>query len=67
VGHSKPLDVFRTLADYQKARSASVYDRYGGLMSGRYHQRVSRFRWLPRSATAPTRNCLDFVWREAAA
>jgi hypothetical protein len=25
--------------------------------------RVSRFRGLPRSAIAPTRNCLDFGWR----
>jgi hypothetical protein len=64
---AKPPDLLRTLADCQKARSSSVYDRCRRSMSGRCrHHRVSRFQ-LPRSVTAPTRNCLDFGWREAAA
>jgi hypothetical protein len=33
------------------------------LAARRRRLRVSRFRGLPRSATAPTRNCLDFGWR----
>ena len=47
----------------RRVRSASTTDAKRCIRSRCRNHRVSRFRWLPQSTTAPMPNCLDFGWR----
>jgi hypothetical protein len=62
-GDAKLPDLLQDAHRLPKARRVGIYDRCRAVYE-RPLPRVSRIRWLPRSATAPTRNCLDFGWRK---
>ena len=58
-----PLPTIRSASSgngLRSARASDVYASSAGSSSHSRSHRVSSFRGLPQSATARTRNCLDF-------